>query len=748
MRNRYPWKAMGVLLMVILVSSCKSGLGDYDPTEYKIDSLLSVMTVEEKIGQLIQENGGQGHDEDIKRGRVGSVLNEVNTENINRLQQLAIDSSRLGIPIIFARDVIHGFKTIFPIPLGLAATFNPELIEKTAAIAAMEAASVGIRWTFSPMIDVCRDPRWGRIAESFGEDTHLQSLMGEAMVKGYQASALNRQGSIASCAKHFVAYGAAEGGRDYNTVSVPENELRDVYLPPFKACVDAGVATLMTAFNEVNGVPASGNRFLLDRILQQEWQYKGLVVSDWESIPQMQTHGYTTDLKESAFEAFDAGMHMEMNSKGFAEYLKELIDEGRIPSGMLDDAARKILELKFRLGLFDNPYTFPENFPALLNEDHKEVARQAAAESVVLLKNKGPVLPLGAEIHKIAIIGPLANSPHDQLGTWIFDGDKRDAITPLESITEYFGSSNIQYAPGMEISRTKTREGFNRALQAAKNADIILLFLGEESILSGESHCRADIGLPGAQEELVQTLSETGKPLVVIVMAGRPLTFEKVLPKIDALLYAWHPGTMAGPALRDILFGIECPSGKLPVTFPRHVGQVPLYYNHKNTGKPATDLTWERMDDIPAEAAQLSIGNTSHYLDYGFKPWFPFGFGLSYTHFEYSDFRVKPAEVRPGDSIVFYASLKNTGEYAGTEVVQLYIRDMVASRTRPVRELKAFQRVTLEPGEIKDITMKIHTSQLGFHNQDMDYVTEAGDFKAWIGGDSETSYELDFSIKK
>jgi beta-glucosidase len=705
------------------------------------------MTLDEKIGQLIQENGGTGHDDKIKNGFVGSILNVPDTKTVNRLQHLAVDSSRLGIPILFARDVIHGFKTIFPIPLGMAATFNPELVKRSAEIASVEAASAGIRWTFSPMTDVCRDPRWGRIAEGFGEDPLINGCMGVAMVKGYQGSDLAKKGSIAACVKHFAAYGAAEGGRDYNTASVPENVLRDIYLPPFKACAEEGVASFMTAFNEINGIPASGNRFLLKQILQKEWNYDGVVVSDWESIPQMQTHGYTSNLKESAFEAFDAGLNMEMNSKAYAEHLPQLIEEGKIELKQLDEAVRRILKLKYILGLFDDPYTNPEHYPALLSDENKKIAGQLAVQSIVLLKNSNSILPLDNKTTKIAVVGPLADSPHDQMGTWVFDGNKNDVITPLMSLRKCFGEKNVFYAPGMEISRTKTTEGFPDAIKAAKMADCVLLFLGEESILSGESHCRADISLPGVQEELINEIAKVNKPVVAVIMAGRPLTFENVMDKLDAVLYAWHPGTMGGPAIADIITGRENPSGKLPVTFPRHVGQIPIYYNHKNTGKPASDETWERLDDIPAEASQLSIGNTSHYLDYGFKPWFPFGFGLSYTSFRYSEIGMGSKEIVLGDSVIISAKLNNSGKYPGTEVVQLYIRDIAGSRTRPVKELQAFERVHLMPGETRKVRFAIHTNQLGFYNQDMEYVTEPGDFKAWIGGSSNADLEDSFTIK-
>ena len=739
-------QAVWILLVSGILISCKN-YSDEHNMERKIDSLLGKMTLEEKIGQLIQENAAAGHDENIKNGRVGSILNVVDPEDIRRLQELAVDSSRLGIPLIFARDVIHGFKTIFPIPLGMAATFNPAMVQKSADIAAAEAASVGIRWTFSPMIDVSRDPRWGRVAESFGEDPYLHAQMGVAMVKGYQGTNLSDKGSIAACAKHFAAYGAAEGGRDYNTVSLPENELRDVYLPPFKACVDADIATFMTAFNEINGIPASGNQLILDKILNKEWGFEGVVVSDWESVIQMQTHGYTANMKESAGKAFSAGLHMEMSSKAYANYLAELIREGKIQETKLDDAVRRILRLKFRLGLFKHPYNEPDDFPPLLNENYREIATQIASQSVVMLKNKDHILPISKEANTLAVIGPLADSPHDQLGTWVFDGEKKDAVTPLTGLREYYGTDKIVYAPGLKISRTKTKEGFPAALAAAKQSDMILLFIGEESILSGESHCRADIGLPGAQEELIEALAQTGKPMVAVVMAGRPLTFEQVFDHLDAVLYAWHPGTMAGPAITRLLSGEEIPSGKLPITFPRHVGQVPIYLSQKNTGKPATDETWERMDEIPPEAPQLSIGNTSHYLDYGFEPWFPFGYGLSYTSFEYSNIQINDTLINMGDTLKISADLKNTGKFRGTEVVQFYTRDLVGSRTRPVRELKGFQRVALNPNEVKKVEFTLHTGDLAFYDQDMERVTEPGAFKAWIGGDSGADLELQFRIK-
>jgi beta-glucosidase len=716
-------------------------------TNKRIKKLIRQMTIEEKVGQLIQKNSDAVSDSLIKSGGIGSVLNQVDVKELNRLQRIAVEESRLGIPLVFARDVIHGFKTIFPIPLGQAATWSPELIQKAAEVSAVEASSVGIHWTFAPMIDVTRDPRWGRIAESFGEDPYLASVLAKASIDGYQGESLSDKNTIAACAKHFAAYGAAEAGRDYHTVTLPENELRDVYLPPFKAASDAGAATFMNAFNEINGIPATGHELLLKDILRTEWNYKGMVVSDWFSVQQMVIHGYALDEKDAALKAIQAGVDMEMASTCYEDYLISLVKERAISEKVIDEAVANVLKLKFDLGLFDNPYTNPEVFPLLVNDNHREVSKQVARESLVLLKNENSILPLSTGLKNVAVIGPLADQPHDQMGTWVFDGDKEHSVTPLESLKKLLGNRRVHYAPGLTLSRDKSRKGFTDAVEAANKSDVVIMFLGEESILSGESHCRADITLPGAQNELIKAVSETGKPIIAVVMAGRPLTFEEQAIHFDALLYAWHPGTMAGPAISDIIFGFESPSGKLPVTFPRTVGQIPLYYSQKNSGKPATDATWERMEEIPAEAPQLSVGNTNHYIDYGFEPWFPFGYGLSYTTFEYSNVMVTSPSYSLGDNIEFSAVIKNTGEFEAKETVQLYVRDIVGSRTRPVKELKAFRKILLKPGESQKVFFTVNTDELGFHNQQMKYVTEPGHFIAGIGGSSSIDLTIKFELK-
>lgn len=716
-----------------------------EKTEKKINELLAKMTLEEKIGQMTQRSGGSGLEETISKGQIGSILNEVNGDTLNKIQHLAVDKSRLGIPIIFGRDVIHGFRTIFPIPLGLAATWNPELVEQGTHISAIEAASVGIHWTFAPMMDIARDPRWGRIAESFGEDPFLASKMAVAMVKGFQGEKLSDPFSIAACAKHFACYGAAEGGRDYNTTLVPENEMRDVYLRPFEACVDANIATFMTAFNEINGVPASGNTFLLQQVLRKEWDFEGFVVSDWASITQMIPHGFCADDKQAAEKALVAGVDMEMATDSYEKNIKSLLDEKKISIDIIDNAVRNILRIKFALGLFDNPYTDASIFPKLVNEKHLSAAKKAACQSLVLLKNENHVLPL-AKNTKCTILGPLADDPYEQLGTWVFDNNIDDSQTPLTAIRHMLGADRVQYVKVLETSRSKNTTDLEKAMEAVNSSDAVILILGEEAILSGEAHCRANINLPGAQEQLVKTVSETGKPVILVVIAGRPLTMGNILNDVDAILYSFHPGTMGGPAIADVLFGVESPSGKLPVTFPKVVGQIPIYYNHKNTGRPPREESWTFIDDIPARVWQTSLGNESHYLDAGFKPQYPFGYGLSYTTFAYKNIKLSSKSIKLGDSIRISADISNTGDFDAEEIVQLYTRDLVGDITRPVKELKGFKRIYLKAGETKNVSFNLCTKDLAFFNQKMQLVTEPGQFHVWIAPDSDSGLREEFEI--
>jgi beta-glucosidase len=718
--------------------------------EARVDELSSRMTVAEKIGQMSQVNWDSVDlHQAVKEGRVGSVINQVDVGEINYLQKLATEESRLGIPLLIGRDVIHGFKTVFPIPLGQAASWNPAVLAEGARIAALEAASAGINWTFAPMIDITRDPRWGRIAESLGEDPYLCKILATAMVDGYQGDDLAAQGSIASCAKHFAGYGASESGRDYNTVNIPEIELRNVYLPPFKAVADAGVATFMTSFSELNGVPATANEFLLKQVLREEWGFQGLVVSDWDSIPQMTTHGLTANDKEAAFEAASAGVNMEMASSTYADHLEALIAEGRIAESDIDAMVAPILRLKFRLALFENPYTDPAVLPEIANARHLEAAKQAAVQSCVLLKNDCGLLPLSLEQPgAIAVIGPLADEAREQLGTWVFDGDPQYSQTGLNALRALLGDqATVRFSKGLEHSRSKNHDGFADAVQVAQQSDVVIMFAGEEAILSGEAHCRANIDLPGHQQALIDEIAATGKPIVLVIMAGRPLTLEAVIEKVDAVLYAWHPGTMGGPAIADLLFGKEVPSGKLPVTFPRMVGQVPIYYAQKNTGKPACAETFVHIDDIPVNTPQTSTGMTAMHLDAGFTPLFPFGYGLSYTKFAYENISTSAATIGLGDSIQISAELTNLGAFAAEEVAQLYIRDLVGSVTRPVRELKGFKKIRLEPGRSETVSFEIHTDDLGFYNRNMEFAAEPGLFHAWIGGDSNADLRTEFTIR-
>jgi beta-glucosidase len=716
-------------------------------------NLLGNMTVEEKIGQMSQffshgEHVSEHLAQSIRQGRVGSILNEVKLHTVNELQRLAVEESRLGIPLLVGRDVIHGFNTIFPIPLGQASSWCTETVKQCAHISALEAATVGVNWTFAPMIDISRDPRWGRIAESLGEDPYLCSVLGVAMVAGFQGDGLHKNGNIAACAKHFAGYGAGESGRDYSTTNIPENELRNVYLPPFKALADAGVATFMSAFNDLNGVPATGNKWLMNDILREEWHYPGFVVSDWESIQQLTTHGFSEDNKDAAYEAANAGIDMEMVSTTYHDHLPDLLAEGRISIQQIDTAVIKILLLKWQLGLFDSPYTDTSLLPKPLNLEHLQIAKNAAIKSCVLLKNAKNILPLSAvSLNSVAIIGPLADDPYEQLGTWIFDGDFQHSQTCLTAIEQVLsGRASIQHVKAMQTSRSHDQENFKQAIDSAAVADVAILILGEESILSGEAHCRAEIGLPGCQEQLIEAIAQTGTPIVLVIMAGRPLTIETILPKVDAVLFAWHPGTMGGPAVADLLFGNASPSGKLPVTFPRKVGQVPIYYAQKKSGKPATEAAYMHMDDIPIRSPQTSLGMAATHLDTHFSPLFAFGFGLTYTQFSYQNLELSCKQLYSGETLAIGVLLTNTGNMDGEEIVQLYIRDLVGSVTRPVKELKDFKRVKLAVGESEWVTFNLSMHKLAFYDRNMQLKIEAGQFSLWLGGCSQTGLQDEFEI--
>ena len=747
-------RAMRILLPALVLAltvSCgprevRSTVNAGADVERQIDQLLAKMTLAEKIGQMNQVSAGgdvSRYAESLRNGQVGSILNEVDPARINEFQRITVEESRLGIPLLVGRDVIHGFHTVFPIPLGLAATFDPELVEEGARVAAAEAVAQGIRWTFSPMLDIARDPRWGRMAEGSGEDTWLDARMGEAMVRGYQGE-VPGPSSMAACVKHFAGYGAAEGGRDYNSTFLTERQLRNVILPPFEAAVKAGALTLMTSFNDNDGIPSTANSFLLKDILRNEWGFGGLVVTDWNSMGEMIAHGFGTDRKEVARLAANAGVDMDMMTFGFLSHLEELVRSGQVKEAVIDEAVRNILRVKFVLGLFEHPYVDEAAAASVQYAPaHLETARKTAEESVILLKNDG-LLPLSSgRIRTILVTGPMADAPHDQLGTWSFDGEKSHTVTPLKALQERF-PGKVVYVPGLTYSRQQ-RSRFDDVVAAARRADVVLAFLGEEAILSGEAHSLADLNLIGSQSELLAALKAAGKPVVATVMAGRPLTIERDLPNCNAMLYAFHPGTMGGPALVNILMGDVNPSGKTPVTFLRTVGQVPMYYSHTMTGRPYNGETL--LDGIGPEAGQTSLGNTSYYLDAGAYPLFPFGYGLSYTDFTFEDITIDQDSYPVDGTIRVSYTLSNTGRYDGTAVPQVYIRDLVGSLTRPVKELKHFRRVRLGAGESIRLTDEIPVSDLAFWGADGQKKVEPGEFQLWVAGDSASGDPVTFSVR-
>ena len=719
--------------------------------ERRANELVAKMTLPEKIGQLVQINDYDGAipeslKQRLREGRVGSMLNEIVPAASQEIQRIAVEESRLGIPLLMGRDVIHGYRTIFPIPLGQAAAWEPQLVTDAASVAAEEAAAAGFQWTFAPMMDVARDPRWGRIAEGFGEDPHLASVLAAAMVRGFQGEDPSAPNRIAACAKHFAGYGAAEGGRDYDSAWIPEGLLRDVYLPPFKAAVDAGALTVMTSFNEINGVPSTGSEFLLRRVLRGEWGFKGLVVSDWESTAEMIAHGYSRDLKHAAEQSIAAGVDLEMQSTAYADHLEALVTSGAVPVRLVDEAVRNVLRVKLQVGLFDTRRPFAAALPAAPSPRARELAKTAALKSVVLLKNEAALLPL-AKAASVAVIGPLADDPYEVLGTWNRDGQIADTVTPLAAIrTLLADAARVRYAQGLPHSRSRDVAGLPAAVEAARQSDVALVFVGEEAILSGEAHSRAHLDLPGAQKQLVDEVAATGKPVVLVVLAGRPLTIPDVFGKARAVLYAWHPGTMTGPALADLLFGVESPSGKLPVTFPKTEGQIPVYYAHKNTGRPPTARKLTLLDDIPLRARQSSLGDAARYLDIGYEPLYPFGYGLSYTSFRYANLRLASARAKRSETLRVLVDLTNTGSRAADEVAQLYVRDLVGSLTRPVKELKGFRRVRLAAGETRTLAFDVPVETLGFHDLSMRYVVEPGAFRLWVGGDSQSGLEAGFEV--
>ena len=706
-------------------------------TDRKVEALLRQMTLEEKIGQLNQYTGDNAatgpitinpnKQAEIKQGLIGSMLNILGTKYTRQYQELAMQS-RLKIPLLFGQDVIHGYKTTFPIPLAEAASWDLEAMELTARIAATEAAAAGIHWTFAPMVDISRDPRWGRVMEGAGEDTYLGSKIAYARVKGFQGN-LGDVTSVMACVKHFAAYGAAVGGRDYNSVDMSNRMLWETYLPPFKAALDAGAATFMNSFNDLNGIPATGNAYLQRDILKEKWNFKGFVVSDWSSIGEMVNHGYAKDNKEAALAAITAGSDMDMESNAYRYHLAQLVKEKKVPMALIDDAVKRILRKKFELGLFDDPFKYnneEREQKALNNPEHRKEARAMAAKSIVLLKNEKGILPLSKSTKTIAFIGPLVKEYKQNMGFWSVELPELDYTK--EIVSQWDGLQNkvekntqLLYAKGCDIEGDNT-EGFAEAIAVANQADVVILSIGERRDQSGEAKSRSNLRLPGVQEELVKAIQATGKPVVVLINAGRPLIFNWTADQVPAILYTWWLGSEAGNAIADVLFGDYNPSGKLPISFPREEGQIPIYYNHFNTGRPA-----------PNETATNYV---SAYIDLKNSPKFPFGYGLSYTTFNYSDLQLSKKVMKKNETITVSFTLTNSGKFDGEEVVQLYLKDQVGSVVRPVKELRDFQKVFLKAGASQKITFTIDKEKLAFYNAKLEWAPEPGAFEVQLGASS------------
>ncbi|WP_428950797.1 glycoside hydrolase family 3 N-terminal domain-containing protein [Streptomyces sp. cg35] len=753
LRRRTLLSAIGVTAaagaVVTSQSSSASAVGGRRDTPYesKVQGLLSRMTLEEKLGQLQQLpwaydlNPGSGSTKEVedaaRSGRLGSVLSIFGAKTTNELQRLAVEESRLGIPLLFGLDVIHGFWTNFPVPLAQASSFDPEVTRSDAEVSAKEARSNGVHWTFSPMMDVTHEPRWGRIAEGTGEDPYLTARFAAAKVKGYQGSGYGSKETLAACAKHFVAYGGAEGGRDYNTVDVSESRLRNLYLPPFKAALDAGVATVMASFNTISGVPAHGNAHTLTDILKKEWDFDGFVVSDWTGVQELIAHGFAADGADAARLALNAGVDMEMSSTNLLTHGKKLLRAGKISERRIDDAVARVLRLKYALGLFDDPYVKESAAITEPSAAARGAARAAAARSMVLLKNDGDVLPLKKSVGSLAVVGPFADSA-DLLGTWVVpaSAEKFPAVKVLDAVREAAPDAKVTYARGVD-AEGKDVGGIDEAVAAAKAADVTVVVVGEPAAMSGEASARSDISLPGDQEKLIAAIARTGKPFVVVLVNGRPLTVGDWLESAPAVLEAWHPGTEAGNAVADVLFGTVNPGGKLPVSFPRTVGQIPIHYNHESTGRPYDP----------------DNKYTSKYLDLPPTPQFPFGFGLSYTTFELGTPKLSRSSVpvralRKGDTVEVSVSVRNTGSRAGDEVVQLYVHDVAASITQPVRRLRGFRRVTLDKGASTTVRFRLGAEDLGFWTNDTggEFRVEEGAFELFVGTSSTAEAKLALNI--
>ncbi len=709
--------------------------------EAKIDALLAQMTLQEKVGQTVQMHIHDGNKaemtERLKNGQIGSILTIFEVEKINWAQKIAVEESRLGIPLLVGADVIHGLRTIFPIPLANACTWDPELIEAAAHIYAEEAIAQGIHWSFAPMIDITRDPRWGRIAEGAGEDPFLGAVMAAAQVRGFQTPLSNGR-KLTACPKHYCAYGWSEAGKDYNSTDLSERTLRDVVLPPFKAAFEAGAGSTMSAFNDLSGIPASANPLTLRQILRDEWDFKGIVVSDWNSVGELIPHGFAADLKEAARRAFLAGVELDMASEAYHTHLADLVREGAVPEARLDEAVRRILRLKFALGLFENAQTDPAQAQsALLKPEYRQKALEVATKSMVLLKNEGELLPIHPDkIKRLALIGPLADDHHEIMGSWSWTGNPADSETILEGLQQTLPSEiEIVHTQGCDLTGEQ-EPNFSAAIETAQNADIAVLVLGEGKDMSGEAHNRTQLGLPGHQQALLEAVSAAGTPVVVVLLTGRPLAIPWMAANIPSILLAWQGGIRTGQAVADLLMGRANPGGKLTATWPRSVGQIPIYYYFKNTGRPAAGPGTQQFKD-PFRTV---------YLDEKVSPLFPFGWGLSYTSFQYSNLQVHTPEIHSDEVLEVSVKIRNTGTVTGEEIAQLYVRDLVGEVTRPVKELKGFQKISLQPGESQTVRFKIPAQSLGFHGLDMTYKVEPGDFKVWVGPNAAEGLEGDFKI--
>ncbi|OOG74095.1 beta-glucosidase BglX [Flavobacterium sp. A45] len=757
-RKSYLFLAVGFLVVGAVQAQVNSK--NAISLDKKVETLLKKMTLEEKVGQLNQYNGfwdvtgptpkeglAAKKYEDLKKGLVGSMLNVKGVKDVRALQKIAVEQTRLGIPLLFGFDVIHGYKTISPIPLAESASWDLDAIRKSAEMAADEASSVGINWTFAPMVDVSRDARWGRVMEGAGEDTYLGSRIAEARVKGFQGD-LSSNKNILACAKHFAGYAFAESGRDYNTVDVGESTLQNVILPPFKAALDAGVRTFMNSFNELDGIPATGNTYLQRQILKGDWKFKGFVVSDWGSIQEMKAHGYAKNDKHAAELAINAGSDMDMESSAYVDYLAQLVREGKVKETTVDDAVRRILRVKFELGLFENPYKYCDEARELATVGKPEFQKEVldmAKKSIVLLKNSNELLPLKKSGQKLALIGALANDKTSPLGSWRIAADDNTAVSVLEGLQAY-KNNQLTYAKGADVVlgspkfifetkiNTTDKSGFEEALTVAKNADVVIMVLGEYGLQSGEGRSRTDLGLPGVQQELLEAVYKVNPNIVLVLNNGRPLVIPWAEEHIPAIVEAWQLGTQSGNAIAQVLYGDYNPSGKLPMTFPRNVAQIPIYYNHKNTGRPVMNepesVFW------------------SHYIDEKNTPLYPFGFGLSYSKFEYSDLKLSSQSFSKNGKIEVSVSVKNTSKVVGKEVVQLYIRDLIGSVTRPVLELKGFEMIELQPDEVKKVTFVINEKTIEFFTANSKWEAEAGDFKVFVGGNSVETLKGDFQFVK